>query len=85
MTSCKSCGAAIVWAKTCERGKSMPLDAQMVIGGNVKLTEGVAVVVRPGDGDHVSHFATCPNANKHRKPKPGAHDGVPVRIEVKDV
>jgi hypothetical protein len=53
---CKSCHARIVWLKTA-KGANMPVDAD---------------TVKPEDqmflpnSDHVSHFATCPNAAKHR-------------------
>ena len=58
---CRSCQAPIVWMKT-KLGKSMPVDA----------TESK---FESGDKEydptrHVSHFATCPNAAKHRKSKP---------------
>ena len=53
---CKSCRARIIWFKTVA-GRNMPVDAD---------------TVEPADETydptrHVSHFATCPNANKHRK------------------
>ena len=64
VSTCRSCGAAIVWAKT-TTGKSMPLDAEPVPDGNIVLHEGVAYVT--GTGDRKSHFATCPNAARHRR------------------
>lgn len=68
--TCRSCGAAIAWAWT-EKGRAIPLDAAPVSNGNIKLepTNGpklLAIVVGPGHGDRVSHFATCPNAGEHR-------------------
>ncbi len=55
---CSSCGAAIVWFNT-PKGKKMPVDASST---------------RPNDAAHqldlkrhVSHFSTCPNADRHRK------------------
>lgn len=55
---CRSCQRPIVWLRTAT-GKSMPADASSV---------------GPDDGlfdpkKHISHFATCPNADKHRKPR----------------
>ena len=47
MTSCKSCGMKIYWAKT-KNEKQMPINVC-----------GVA--------EWESHFASCPNANTHRK------------------
>jgi hypothetical protein len=57
---CRSCGAEIVWFQT-RSGKRMPVDE---------------ISTRPTDAQHqldlnrhVSHFATCPNANQHRRPR----------------
>jgi hypothetical protein len=55
---CKSCAAKIIWFKT-EAGRNMPVDAD---------------TVEPEDDEydpprHVSHFATCKDADKHRKPR----------------
>lgn len=53
---CSSCHAKIIWFKT-EAGKNMPVDAD---------------TVEPEDDEydpprHISHFATCPNADQHRR------------------
>jgi hypothetical protein len=53
---CKSCRAMIVWLPTA-KGKNMPVDEHSV---------------RPEDDEfipdqHVSHFATCPDAGKFRR------------------
>lgn len=61
---CSSCGAEIIWAKT-PAGKNMPLSVKS------KETrwwinddeEAVPMTV------YLSHFADCPNAEQHRKPK----------------
>lgn len=72
MSQCKSCGAPIQWVKT-DRGKAMPLDPEPVPGGNVVVSkepgeEPVAHVCEPNEHSaYVSHFATCPNAKKHRR------------------
>ena len=74
---CRSCGAAILWVKT-QSGKSMPVDAQPCEDGNVCVAtcEGGPTAFVPPEGTtisdatrHKSHFATCPNAATHRKPK----------------
>lgn len=59
-TSCSSCGASIVWFRTLA-GKKMPVDESSTL---------------PTDGAHqldlkrhVSHFATCVNADQHRRPR----------------
>lgn len=84
MSVCKSCGARIVWARTeAKEGKparSMPLDANddgtPAVPGNGNLVvigddKGSPVVryVPKGRGLHVSHFATCPQRDEHRKTK----------------
>ncbi len=57
---CRSCGKPIVWFRT-KSGKRMPVDA---------------ATTKPTDAEHqldlkrhVSHFATCPYAEKHRNPR----------------
>ena len=76
VAQCSSCHAEIIWALT-ERGKRMPVDANPVpAGGNVTLQDNgsgspIAVYAKgpvPGPR-YLSHFVTCPSANKHRKPK----------------
>lgn len=59
-TSCSSCGARIVWFRTAS-GERMPVDE---------------ITCEPTDAEHQldlkrhkSHFATCPNANQHRRPR----------------
>ena len=77
--TCGSCGEAIVWAIT-DSGRHMPLDAVPVDTGNVavhrdKSGELRARVLKHGDtvadwetrGN--SHYATCPHADQHRKPR----------------
>jgi uncharacterized protein (DUF3820 family) len=82
---CKSCRAAIVWATT-PKGKALPVDPELVHGGNIALDVDElgmlkARVVRPvGDVEaYVAHFTSCPNASEHRHngevPAPAAsHD-----------
>lgn len=78
MTSCRSCGAPIRWARTVGAGKSMPLDAEPSADGNVQLVgpHEAAVVLagldlyaaqQAGVPLYVSHFATCPHAANHRR------------------
>ena len=57
-THCRSCQALIVWFRT-SSGKRMPVNAD---------------TTKPTDAEHqldlkrhVSHFATCPAADQHRK------------------
>ena len=72
---CRSCGAMLRWVRT-RAGKAMPLDAEPNPTGNVVLGEdGTARVLTrkqvEGGGivgeRYTSHFATCPNAERHRR------------------
>ena len=78
--TCKSCGAYIIWIETIN-GKKMPCNAFAVPywndpnGKDTVMTlkgETVRCTLQPqrtpatGRG-YISHFATCPQANKHRK------------------
>lgn len=66
--TCRSCGAPIKWVKTA-KGKNMPLDLKseekriVVVGAGAKGEFGYIV------DTYLSHFATCPQANEHRKPR----------------
>jgi len=73
-SQCRSCGAPIFWAET-EHGNRMPLDAEAVrpeSKNTFVLRQGVAVAVPPlvyfNEPHYISHFATCPHADQHRKP-----------------
>lgn len=69
-SNCGSCGAPIVWVLTQNR-KRMPMDAEPV-----KMPPGQYKLASRDDGTidaylvnrvWISHFATCPNADQHRK------------------
>lgn len=73
VTSCKSCGAPIVWATT-TGGAAIPLDPEPADDGNVLVdTEtGKATVLGSQAGyepleRYKSHFATCPHAKRWRR------------------
>ena len=55
---CRSCGEQIVWLKT-HKGKSMPVDAYSVESGDALFERN----------RHISHFDTCPDADKFRAGK----------------
>lgn len=57
---CRSCDAPIVWFKT-KAGKVMPVDESSTYPTD---REDQLDLTR-----HKSHFATCPNANQHRRPR----------------
>lgn len=56
--NCKSCGAGIIWLRTLS-GKSMPVDYLSVSDGETVFDYS----------KHTSHFATCKNADQHRRRK----------------
>jgi len=56
VSKCRSCQAYIVWMKT-EAGKNIPVDADSVEEGDELFVPG----------EHVSHFSTCPDADRWRK------------------
>ena len=76
---CNSCGAPIVWAETIT-GRRMPLDLKPTMDGNIILgtrheqaplalvqtAQSLARLQAKGEKLYTSHFASCPNANKHR-------------------
>jgi hypothetical protein len=68
---CKSCRAQIEWCRT-ENGNLMPLDVGTSLNGNIVVSRGlfgdkIATYVPPGQGDRVSHFATCSSPEQHRR------------------
>ncbi len=77
-TRCRSCEAPVFWAVT-DGGKRMPVDLQPEDDGNLVIVgmgpddAARVTVVEPSApmlGDpprYRSHFATCPNADHHRK------------------
>lgn len=80
MSRCRSCNKEIVWIKMAS-GKSMPCDAAPISYSENQhpSAECLTLVTPEGkivkavfdpSGDKIgytSHFATCPNANQHRK------------------
>lgn len=91
---CKSCGAPVVWVKTAA-GQKMPLDPPRRRGvASSAAPEGlprvsvvddggrVVQIVEHDEGDiwgRVSHFATCPNASEHRRPREARGERRPAR------
>lgn len=70
LTACRSCGAAIRWART-RAGNLMPLDAHPDPNGNVEIVDGI-VHVHPqppltGETLWMPHHATCPDADTWRR------------------
>lgn len=68
MPACTSCKQQIEWRTSKVSGRKMPIDSAPAAGGNIVLVDRNDYKVVPaGEGTHTSHFATCPNAQKHRK------------------
>jgi len=65
--TCKSCGQPIVWVTMLDTGKAMPIDKTTIEKRVVLDGPWSRGAVRDTG---LSHFATCPNAAEHRKPKP---------------
>jgi hypothetical protein len=66
MSRCRSCNAEIRWA-VMQSGARMPFDVEPVSppNGMYFLDNGYAKKLPTV---HISHYATCPNADQHRKP-----------------
>jgi hypothetical protein len=75
--TCRSCGAAIIWAKHETTGKLSCYDEEPTLRGTWGLVRrGNETVARkltpelaadPRMKRRTSHFATCPNAASHRR------------------
>jgi hypothetical protein len=57
---CSSCGADIVWFRTA-KGKRMPVDESSTLPNDAEHQLDLK--------RHKSHFSTCPDAEKFRKPR----------------
>lgn len=64
MSNCKSCGEEIKWLKT-RAGKNIPVNIPDSIEEETKH-DAVISAVEFNKDYMVAHFATCPQANKHR-------------------
>lgn len=75
---CKTCGAEILWLKHHETMKSNPIDAKPNVNGNLAISRekglyrtatGNEIDMAKNDGKnlYISHFATCRQADQHRK------------------
>jgi len=61
---CRSCGKDIVWMKT-TRGKNMPVDMSEKVRLFLDFTKPRPLIFN--SKTMISHFATCPDAEEHRK------------------
>jgi len=76
VSQCRSCNAEVKWVvmKTAQGlGGKNPLDAVPVPDGNIVIEEGHGRILKKDEvttqDKYKSHFATCLDAAKHRKPK----------------
>lgn len=80
MSVCGSCRTGIRWVTMEGSGKAMPLDLEPDVDkGTIYVSNGTRLIGRVMTGEDlelarkgdaplfVSHFATCPNAKKHRR------------------
>jgi hypothetical protein len=69
---CRGCGDAIMWVAIPGFRRPQPVNIEPVEGGNIILErdegqlQGRLVAADPGVIRHVSHFATCPQAQRFR-------------------
>lgn len=72
---CGSCGAPVAWARTAT-GRGLMVDLDPRPDGNLELTVDEhrrrwAAITRKATTTttlrYVAHFATCPNADQHRR------------------
>lgn len=79
-STCRSCSGPIDWAKSDTTGKPVPINHAPDPAGNlaVRRDEDGTLRVRSapagaklaaGEQRGTSHFATCPNADQHRRPR----------------
>ena len=82
ITSCRACGAPIGFIKT-KAGKTVPVDEKslnflpdpegnelfVLVDGSTQRGTRVAEESNSSQIGFISHFATCPEADKFRKPR----------------
>lgn len=77
MPSCRSCGAEVIWTVT-KTGKKMPVDAKpdpdgkLIVwkndaGVHARYEDDAPAFVQNRPSRFTSHFATCPQAQQHRR------------------
>jgi len=65
--NCKKCNKEIIFLKT-KKGSFMPVDADSLSDSDL-IGISVNEPVEYRHGEHISHFATCPNATDFRSKK----------------
>lgn len=69
--NCSSCKRSVFWVVMAKSGKRMPVDIAPAANGTIVIgADGMGYIDRnAGRAKFVSHFASCPNAAKHRRGK----------------
>ena len=71
MARCSTCSAPVIWARTLKGSRNI-FDAEPVDDGEWSIIDGIAIHARrDGMPTYRPHWATCPQADQHRKKKPG--------------
>jgi hypothetical protein len=72
-SKCRSCSASIVWMKT-SKGKTIPVDTATIKERDLEFVFDQRAGARNdyrsplfNPRNHTAHFATCPDADKHRR------------------
>jgi len=60
---CRGCGKEIIWGENADTGRPVPLDPTPPVYHVVELPNG-KVMAHRDKHSMVTHFATCPDANK---------------------
>lgn len=67
LTTCRACGARIEFLRTI-KGRRVPLDLTSGPKANLVVNdEGLVEYVKAGEGTRISHWATCPDADRFRR------------------
>lgn len=69
MSKCKSCKAEIIWGKT-KKDKWIPINFDSLSSTDLRYLQVANAEQNPilfRYGEHISHYATCPEADKFRK------------------
>lgn len=66
MSQCKSCQAQIVFVKT-PKGRHMPCDVELADWPGGTVVDTMGNVLTDGGRGYRPHWATCPDAKKHRR------------------
>lgn len=66
-SKCRSCGEPIWWLKHKTTHKLAPIEVKITSSGNVVVFPLSSTYEIRSHGDHMNHFATCPQAKNWHK------------------